>query len=245
MLKIIRFTFALIYVALASLFGLLFCAFRPFAPENTLFLARMLSFGVLPITGAKVEIEGLENFDKIPGPAIILSNHQDNYDVFVIGDFVPYRVVSIGKKIIRYFPLFGQIYWLSGHILIDRKKKKKALGAMNLAGKKMIEKGIKVWIMPEGTRSRGRGLLPFKSGAFYLANQTKLPIIPISICNYAQHWNQNQWKKHTIQVKVHEPLVYKEENYPQVEELKNICYAIMKEGIAQMDQKAGYSVEKL
>ncbi len=242
MLKIIRFTIALIYFAITSFLGLFFCAFRPFAPENTLLLARSLAFGVLPITGARVEVEGLENFDSVPGPAIILSNHQDNYDVFVIGDFVPYRVVSIGKKIIRYFPLFGQIYWLSGHILIDRKRKKKALNAMNTAGKKMIEKGIKVWIMPEGTRSKGKGLLPFKSGAFYLANQTKLPIIPVSICNYAQHWNQNEWKKHTIYVKVHKPLIFPEDDFPDVETLKQKCYAIMKEGIAEMDKKAGYSV---
>ncbi len=63
-------------------------------------------------------------------------------------------------------PLFGQLYWLSGNILIDRKNRTRAFETMAETARKIKEKCLSVWIFPEGTRSRGRGLLPFKLGHF-------------------------------------------------------------------------------
>ena len=241
MIKAIRLFLGLIYLILSCTIGIIYCLFRPFYGGNTLFLGRILSFGMLPIMGIKIHVEGRENFEKIQGPAIILSNHQDNMDLFLVGAFVSKKTVSIGKKIIKYFPFIGQIYWLSGNILIDRKRKKKALGAMNQAGEQMIKKGIKVWIMPEGTRSRGRGLLPFKKGAFHLAHQTKRPIINVSFSSYAKHWDISKAQAHHVYVKIDEPMVFKPEEYPEPNELKEICEAKIKENIALVDKKAGYT----
>ena len=75
--------------------------------------------------------------------------------------------MSIGKKSILWMPLFGQIYWLSGNILIDRANRARAFETLAQTAVKIKEKCLSIWIFPEGTRSRGRGLLPFKAGAFH------------------------------------------------------------------------------
>lgn len=152
----------------------------------------------------------------------------------MIGTFVPKKTVSVGKKIIRWFPFFGQIYWLSGNILIDRKRKKKALGAMKQAGDKMMERGIKVWIMPEGTRSKGRGLLPFKKGAFHLAKQTNLPVIPVVLSHYANRIDLNSFKKTPILAKVCPPIDSKEFDSPEA--LKNHCQALFEKELVELDR---------
>ncbi len=66
-------------------------------------------------------------------------------------------------------PLFGQLYWLTGNILIDRANRSKAKGTIDQVVNSIKESDVSVWMFPEGTRSRGRGLLPFKTGAFHAA----------------------------------------------------------------------------
>lgn len=236
-IKIIRICLATFHVIFISIVGGACCLLRPFDADNTYYLGRALAFGVLPLGGLKSYVLGVEKFDQVPGPAIVISNHQDNFDAFIIGGFVPHKTVSIGKKIIRLFPFFGQIYWLSGHILIDRKRKKKAVGAMNQAAEKMKKNGIKVWVMPEGTRSRGRGLLPFKKGAFHLALQTGYPIIPVVISNYAQQMNLNSLKLNPVVIKVFDPIEIDSEKF-DVNSLTEHCYQIVQSGLEEVDKLA-------
>ncbi len=220
---------------LVSTLGFFGCLLRPFNPDNTYYLGRALAFGVLPIGGLKPFFIDSDKFDNIEGPAVIISNHQDNFDLFIIGGIVPHNTVSMGKKIIRLFPFFGQAYWLSGQILIDRKRKKKAMGTMNQAAKQMKNKGMKVWIMPEGTRSRGKGLLPFKKGAFHLAVQTGFPIIPVVISSYAQQLNMNSLSYNPVVVKVYDPIKIEGE-LNEVNALKDHCEKVVREGLAEVDK---------
>lgn len=188
--------------------------------------------------GLKVKVFNREKLKAFDGPVVLISNHQDNFDAFIIGGFVPKKTVSVGKKVIKYFPLFGQIYWLSGNILIDRKRKKRALGTMKQAADQMSERGINVWVMPEGTRSRGKGLQSFKKGAFHLAIQTGYPIVPVSISNYAQILNLNGLKATPVYVKVHEPIPVDKEEIPDRESVAALvdkAHAELKSGIDELD----------
>jgi 1-acyl-sn-glycerol-3-phosphate acyltransferase len=63
-------------------------------------------------------------------------------------------------------PVFGQLYWLTGNLLIDRNNRAKAHGTIAEVVNAFKKRKISFWMFPEGTRSRGRGLLPFKTGAF-------------------------------------------------------------------------------
>lgn len=75
-------------------------------------------------------------------PCVIISNHQDNLDIFAGALALPDRTVSIGKRSIIWIPFFGLYYWLSGNILIDRKNKRSAFETMDVAVPKLLEKII-------------------------------------------------------------------------------------------------------
>ena len=106
-------------------------------------------------------------------------NHQSNYDLVLGGIIRIKRTVSLGKKEIIWFPIFGLFYWLSGNILIKRERRSKALKAMERVNKIIREKNLSILIMPEGTRSKGKALGKFKKGAFRTAIGA-----PSSNCTY-------------------------------------------------------------
>ena len=231
-----------------SIIGFLFCLLRPFYPTNTSIVGKAFHWTVLPTLGVKVKIFDKNKFENFSYPAVFISNHQDNLDAFILGGFVPKKTVSIGKKIIKYFPFFGQLYWLSGNILIDRKRTKRALGTMKEVADKMRERGTSVWIMPEGTRSRGKGLQRFKKGAFHLAIQTGYPIIPVSLNNYSQNINFNRAVSTSVYVKIHDPIIVEKDENPErdkVEELMTKAYNEIRNGIEWLDKKVQEDNETL
>jgi len=205
-------------------------------------MGRLFGYGVTRLLGIRVEIEGRENFAKVPESGVVISNHQNNYDIFVIGQMTPKRCVSLGKKAIRLVPFFGQIYWLAGNILINRTNKKSAMKTMAAAGRQMINKHLKVWIMPEGTRSRGRGLLPFKKGAFHIANQNDLCIIPVILSSYQLHIDTKKWNAGTVKVRVLPPVdvpalkkAHTEGDF--VNFLTDYCAKLIREELAKLDHE--------
>lgn len=112
---------------------------------------------------------------------------------------------------------------------------------MKQAADKMRKKGINVWVMPEGTRSKGRGLLPFKKGAFHLATQTGFPIVPVSISNYSQSLNLSGFKKNHVCIKIHDPIEVKKLEEPDRDYLQDLIdqsQSILAQGIEEMDQLA-------
>ncbi len=239
-LEFLRFTLITIYVILSSFVGLLICIVRPFHPDNTYVMGRLIGKVVTRLLGLKVIIEDRDQFKKVKESGVVISNHQNNYDIFVIGQMTPRRTVSMGKKSIRLLPIFGQMYWLAGNILINRSNKKSAMSTMASAGEEMIRKHLKVWIMPEGTRSRGRGLLPFKKGAFHIAAQFDLPIMPVVLSSYEYHVNTKKWNAGVVKVKVLPPVdvaeLKKTYNGDQfVNYLKDYCEELIKSELSKLD----------
>ena len=146
-------------------------------------------FGRLaPLFGLKVEKrlpEGAENF----GNAIYIANHQNNYDMVTASNIVLPPTVTVGKKSLLWIPFFGQLYWLTGNLLIDRNNRAKAHGTIAEVVNHFKKRRISIWMFPEGTRSRGRGLLPFKTGAFHAAIAAGVPIIPVCVSNTSNKIN--------------------------------------------------------
>ena len=73
---------------------------------------------------------------------------------------------------------------LGGAIFVDRAKSEKGRKAVNDAGQKAKESGTSLFLFPEGTRHRGGGLLPFKKGAFHVALDVQMPILPVVVSEY-------------------------------------------------------------
>jgi putative phosphoserine phosphatase/1-acylglycerol-3-phosphate O-acyltransferase len=116
-------------------------------------------------------------------PAVFLFNHQSNVDMVIVARLLRRDISGIGKKEIGDIPLIGRILEYSGVVLIDRKDHDKAVAAMASLVDTMRVEGKSVCISPEGTRSITPKLAPFKKGAFHLAMQAGVPVVPIVIHN--------------------------------------------------------------
>lgn len=206
-------------IVLFSVFGIVFSSIRPFHRENNYKLARWLYKFTYPIFRIKVEHVGLENFDKVEAPYIIVSNHQSNLDVFILGSMMPKYTVALGKKDILYLPFFGQLFWIAGNIVIDRYNRGKAMQAMRKVSEVMKKEGKVVWIMPEGTRSRTGELLPFKKGAFYTAIAGELPIVPVVFSNIFKDVDLGKYDSGTVKLRVLDPISTKGKTNDDVREL--------------------------
>lgn len=135
---------------------------------------------------------------------LYIANHQNTYDLITVSRSARPGAVTIGKKSLKWVPIFGLIYWLSGNILIDRKDSSSARGTLDVASKKVKEKGLSIYMFPEGTRSRGKGILPFKTGAFRLARATNQRIVPIC-CSDLSDIRFNRWNNGTVLVDIMPP----------------------------------------
>lgn len=111
---------------------------------------------------------------------VIAANHQSLYDIYVLYGFTGIDCKWVAKKELRSVPFLGLAIEKLGHIIIDRSNPQAAVQSINEA-RGRISNGISVIFFAEGTRSRDGNLLPFKKGAFKLAVDLQLPILPISI----------------------------------------------------------------
>ena len=116
-------------------------------------------------------------------PAVFIFNHQSNVDMVIIARLLRRDISGVGKREIGDMPLIGRILEFSGVVLIDRKDSQRAIQAVNSLVDIMQIEGKSVCISPEGTRSVTTKLAPFKKGAFHLAMQAGVPIVPIVIQN--------------------------------------------------------------
>jgi 1-acyl-sn-glycerol-3-phosphate acyltransferase len=111
---------------------------------------------------------------------LVMSNHQSLYDIPVLFQVVGPNVRMIAKAELFHLPVFGKALAAGGFIAINRTDRRSAIKSLNVA-RDVLADGTHVWIAPEGTRSRDGRLLPFKKGAFYLALEAALPILPLTL----------------------------------------------------------------
>ncbi len=128
-----------------------------------------------------VTIKGKENIDKKQS-YVIVSNHQSQYDIFLLYGWVGIDFKWVMKQELRKVPILGLACDKVGHIFIDRSNTDVAFKSIN-AAKKKITGGTSVLFFPEGVRSKDGNLLDFKKGAFRMALDLELPILPITINN--------------------------------------------------------------
>jgi 1-acyl-sn-glycerol-3-phosphate acyltransferase len=142
-------------------------------------VARIWAKMMLSLANTKVRVIGGENI--IWGrPYIYMANHQSDFDIFIVLAHIPGQFRWVAKKELFRIPLFGAAMRRAGYIEIDRQHHERALRSLDEAAQK-IREGKSVMTFPEGTRSKDGITKPFKQGMFYLAIQSGVPIIPVSI----------------------------------------------------------------
>lgn len=142
------------------------------------------------ISGSSFQIRGLEHANR-DRPAIYVCNHTSILDIFLGIWLSPIGTCGIGKKSIVYYPIFGQLYLLSGHLRLDRGNREKAIASLQGLARYVLKHRLSVFIWPEGTRSRDGRLQPMKKGAFHLALTCRLPIVPMIVSGAHRGWTKN------------------------------------------------------
>ncbi|CAI1926298.1 1-acylglycerol-3-phosphate O-acyltransferase [Serratia fonticola] len=232
MLLILRAIIVTVYCLLVSFFGSLYCLFSPRNPRHVATFGHL--FGRLStVFGIKVEFRKPASADN-NGKCIYIANHQNNYDMVTVSNAVQPRTVTVGKKSLVWIPFFGQLYWLTGNLLIDRDNRAKAHGTIAQVVDAFKKQDISIWMFPEGTRSRGRGLLPFKTGAFHAAIAAGVPIVPICVSS-TNKIKLNRWNNGHVIVEMLEPVDTSHYSKEQVRELAAHCRELMKAKIDQLD----------
>lgn len=131
------------------------------------------------ITPMRVTVTGRENIAR--GQSyIVVSNHQSQFDIFVLFGWLGIDLKWVIKKELLRFPVFAYAARHGGNIIIDRSNASEAYKSLETARQKLTD-GTSLIILPEGTRSRSGELGEFKKGAFWLAQHVDLPILPVTI----------------------------------------------------------------
>ena len=196
-------------------------------------LMRLHGFLLLVFAGAHLRVIGKENIPE-KGAFIICPNHTSFLDIFCIYTLFKRYFVFTGKKEIEKWPLF-HIYYTSGmNILVDRDSKTGTFVAIKRMSKE-IEKGNPIAIFPEGTISKQVPVMaPFKSGAFAIAIQKQVPILPITFVSNWKLLQGNSFMKGKsgpgiAEVVIHKPIMTSGLRKEDIEELQNRVREIINE----------------
>ena len=236
MLKLLRIILLLLAMVLVFIVGTLVCLLRPRHPNNVYVLGRLFNKACI-LVGLKVIFRGYEHVKGLQS-AVYIANHQSNWDIIALTGAVMPRTVAIGKSSLFWIPLFGQLFWLSGNLLINRENKAKAASTIGTVVDKIRQRNMSIWMFPEGTRSQGKGLLPFKTGAFHIALQAQVPLVPIACSSYFGQVDLNRWDNGELIVEIMPPISVAGYEPKQIRDLLKHSRQIMSERISELDLEA-------
>jgi len=169
--------------------------------------ARMFCY----LFGIRVTVDGLENIEENHS-YVFVANHQSMYDIFAIYGWLPVVFKWVMKQELRKVPFIGFGCQAAGHIFIERGKGMSAMRSLEKA-KQTLQGGVSIVIFPEGTRSHDGQVSRFKRGAFSLATQLDLPVVPISLSGCYEVLSRKDIlvHRHPIHLHVDRPIMLREE----------------------------------
>ncbi len=182
------------------------------------------------IFGVRVDVRG---FDSVPTtrPYIYVANHQCNYDVLIVAQALNPGTVIVGKQSLKWLPLVGQLYWLTGSLFIDRNSPRASIGSLRKIAKRVVAENTSLWIFPEGTRNHGGEMQPFKSGAFRIAKDIGVGIIPVTISPAVNHIAYNALRSTDVSIIAHPPIEAEEVVAMSAKQLANHAREIIAKSI--------------
>lgn len=232
MLYYVRLIAVCLYFVLFSFMAVAYSCTRPFHPNNTRTALKflyptywMMNLKVIPLNDPKIDY-----------PVVYIVNHQDLLDTFYFAKIWPKNCSGVGKKELAWVPVFGAAFWLAGNIFINRGDKDKAHAVVDQMVEKITSLNRSIFIMPEGTRSRGKGLLPFKKGAFLTAIKAGVPIVPLCVSS-TKNVTLSDWAPKPGLIEFLEPISTEGLSEKDAERLALECHDLMKAKIAELDDR--------
>lgn len=173
----------------------------------------------LMLVGVKVEVEGLENLDPHQ-PYILTPNHQSFIEVPLFVTYLDRYPAYLAKKEVFKYPIFGYGIGLLKVVPVDRSNSPSAVESAKAATEN-IRQGKSYMVYPEGTRSKDGTLLPFKKGAFMMAIDAGVPVVPVTVSGATKIMPKGEFKvfPSTVRLTIHEPISttgYSKENVAEL-----------------------------
>lgn len=164
---------------------------------------------------------------------VFIANHQGAYDIFLIYGFLGQNIKWMQKHELRKIPFVGKASEIAGHIFVDQSSLRSMVASIDKAKAELVD-GASVTIFPEGSRTRTGKIDTFKKGAFVIAKQMGLPIIPITV-----NGPYDVMKIHTylinlgekMELVIHEPIPAEEVANANLNELMDKCHSIVSSGL--------------
>ena len=157
-----------------------------------------------------VSVDGIEHIQ--PNQSyVFVSNHQSMYDVWLIYGWLPVVFKWLMKAEIRRIPFVGTACKAAGHIFVDRRKAKASIVSLKEI-EKQLSNGVCTVIFPEGTRTLDGEVGRFKRGAFQIALELGLPVIPLSLTGCYEVMPKGQFyvTHHPVHMHIGEPIDLKQ-----------------------------------
>ncbi|WP_426359922.1 1-acylglycerol-3-phosphate O-acyltransferase [Pseudocolwellia sp. HL-MZ19] len=215
--------------------------FKPFHKNNAHLTCRYLS-KVTALLGVEIEVR-IPDSVKDLNSVVYICNHQNTWDMFTLARAVRPNTVSVGKQSLKWIPFFGQMYWLTGNILIDRKNSSKAKSTIAHTASRINSDGLSVWLFPEGTRSNGKGILPFKTGAFRTAQQANVPVVPICASS-TNNIKLNRWNNGKVIIEFLEPININNETNDTIKSVTQAAQQMISEKFNDLNREVNAAIEK-
>ena len=177
-----------------------------------------------------VEIRGRENVDKNTS-YVFVANHQSAFDIFLIYGYIGRNFKWMIKKALRKMPLVGQACESGRHIFVDKSGPKKVRETYDKA-REILKEGTSLVVFPEGARTYTGHMGVFRRGAFQLADELQLPVVPVTIDGafdvLPRTAGLNFVKWHKLTMTIHKPIFPKGKGPENVKETLDEAYeAIM------------------
>lgn len=160
-------------------------------------------------------------------PYVVVSNHESFTDILLISH-LPWEMKWLSKAEMFRWPILGWMMQLAGDVPVKRGFGPSAIEAMARC-REILRQKVSVMIFPEGTRSATADLLPFKDGAFRLAIEAGVPILPLAVSGTATALRKHDWRfgRSTATVRVLPPVETAGLTVEQVPELKERVRAMI------------------
>lgn len=158
------------------------------------------------ITLCPIKVKGREKLNQSQS-YIFVANHQGAYDIFLMYGYLGFPIKWVMKQSLRKIPFVGKACEAAGFIFVDNSSPKAATKTIEAAESRLIN-GASIAIFPEGSRTRSGKLGKFKKGAFQMAIDLKLPIVPITINGSYEVMPIDSYliNPHKMELIIHDPI---------------------------------------
>lgn len=178
-----------------------------------------------------VKVNGREKLQKSTS-YIFVPNHQGAFDIFLVYGFLGRNFKWMMKKGLRRIPFVGKACESAGHIFVDRSGPKKVLKTIQQARASLTD-GVSLVVFPEGARTFTGHMGYFKRGAFQLADELQLPVVPVTIDGSFEILPRTgKWiHHHRLILTIHDPIFPKCQGHENIKETMKEAYAAVESAL--------------